>query len=168
MRIFNLLFIATSLLVSFSSVANEKADKSAVSFDTPKKFRDIRASDESQKRFTSRLQKKLYDYVQRLSKDLPEGHSLNIVFTDIDLAGRVEYNFTMSREIRVVKHHDWPRLNFKAELLKGGNVIKSESVELKDLAFMDRSFVGYSSGDTLRYEKRMLKDWFRKELLNSI
>ncbi|MUH73264.1 DUF3016 domain-containing protein [Psychrosphaera haliotis] len=163
MRIFNLLFIATSLFVSFGSLANEKANKSAVSFENPKEFRDIKASDESQKRFTSRLQNKLQDYIQKLSKKLPAGYSLNIVFTNIDLAGRVEYNFNMSREIRVVRQHDWPRLNFKAELLKDGNVIQNQDFELKDLAFMDRSIGRLSSGDTLRYEKRMLKEWFTRD-----
>ena len=165
MKINNLLSLIAMMLVFPNSVY---ANDSKVTFQNPDEFRDIRSTDQSKNRSQKALLNKLSSYIEKLSKDLPDGYSVHIVFTDIDLAGSVDYNFYMSREIRVIRHQDTPKLEFEVQLLKNGQAVSKSNVELKDIAFMDKPvFLGLRS-DTLRYEKRMLKEWFESDLTTMI
>lgn len=165
MKINNLLSLIAIMLVFPNSV---HANDSKVTFKNPDEFRDIRSADQSKRKFQKSLLNKLSSYVEKLSKDLPDGYSVHIAFTDIDLAGRVDYQFDMSRELRVIRHQDTPKLEFEVQLLKNGQAVSKSNVELKDIAFMDKPvFIGIRN-DTLRYEKRMLKEWFESDLISLI
>ncbi|WP_227496600.1 DUF3016 domain-containing protein [Massilia litorea] len=95
----------------------------------------------------------------KLGAQLAPGQILRIDVDDIDLAGRrVPTNGT--REVRTVSGAtDWPRINLEFELESNGQIARSGKVELRDMGFMDRSN-RYYDGDTLRFEKPMITEWF--------
>ena len=165
MKTFNLL-VSGLLLISYSGMlsASDTPAYEFAEFDNPKKFKDIRSADENRTKFQHRLNEKLNKFVGNLSKELPDGYRLKLVFTDIDLAGRVEYLFDASKELRVIRDIDIPRLDFKAQVTANGELVYEQDVKLKDMAFMSRHVSLGARHDTLRYEKRMLKAWFEDEL----
>lgn len=137
----------------------------SVTFVSPEKFSDVR-----DRQFASKPDKNphlaaIRRYTEeRATRYLPAGQSLSIRFTDIDLAGdhipQTNPNLT---DVRIVTSLYPPRMSFEYEIKDAdGAVLKSDRVDLKDLAF-DSSQTGFAS-DPLRFEKRMLDKWMRKNL----
>ena len=80
--------------------------------------------------------------------------------TDLDLAGRLEPSRRGDRDIRIMRGGaDWPRMTLHYSVESGGKVIKGGDAQLQD---MDYQFHAsrLTDGDPLRYEKRMIDDWF--------
>lgn len=104
--------------------------------------------------------KDLTGHFARLGAQLPPGQSLRVDVLDVDLAGR-EYPGRGPRDLRIVKSHgaDWPRIDLRFAIEQNGQVLRSGEVQLRDMAFMDR-ISRHTDNDSLRYEKRMIDDWF--------
>ena len=131
-----------------------------VKWHDPKEYTDIKPANESKKSFQRSVFKHLEKHWAKMAeKELPDNISLKVKVTNLNLAGDVRYNFSMSREIRLVKHLYWPSIEFEYSFYDGEQLIKTEQVTLKDMAFMDR-------GSQIRrntayyYEKRIITDWF--------
>ncbi|MCC2957713.1 DUF3016 domain-containing protein [Massilia sp. IC2-477] len=105
-------------------------------------------------------------FFAEIGKQLPPGQDLTVEVTDIDLAGR-EYPGTRSgRDLRVLKGGaDWPIMNLRYTLTSNGQVISSGQERLTDMNYMNR-INRLTDGDRLRYEKRMVEDWFNKAILH--
>ena len=171
--------LSLSLGLSTIAVANEqdesvqeKADDIIeVVWQDAEKFRDVRPANESRKRFRERVLKQLEEHIVSKSEDLPEGQSLKITVSNVDLAGQVWPSSFVGighagGDVRVIKDIDIPRMELAYELLdKSGQVLKSESVKLKDMSFMQSSIMRYRN-DHLRYEKKMLDDWFKRTFVS--
>ena len=100
---------------------------------------------------------------KRAARYVQDGQTLLIEFTDIDLAGDHLPNIDPSLyDVRTVTGLYPPRIKLNYSLRNAaGTVLKSGQADLRDLGF-DASSPGRSS-DALRYEKRMLDKWLRKE-----
>jgi len=109
--------------------------------------------------------KDLSEHFARLGAELPPGQNLRIEVKDIDLAGR-EYPSRGARDLRVVRSNgvDWPRIDLQYTLEQDGRVLRSGDAQLRDMSFMDRIMRAHDS-DSLRYEKRMIDDWFYSAIL---
>ena len=99
-------------------------------------------------------------------QQLARGQTLDIVITDIDRAGRYEPTVRPGMDdIRIVKDLYPPRmtLNFT---LKGadGQVVAEGERKLVDHGFLMGP--NLNNNDNLRYEKRLIDDWLRKEFRN--
>jgi hypothetical protein len=127
----------------------------------PQHFQDIRATDQSQARFEQRVLKDLEEHFRKEAAVLPEGQTLHVNVTDVDLAGFIEYfHSRYPMGLRVVRNVDFPQMDLSYELRDGNdNVIQSGDAELKDLGFRFTS-VQPRRDDPLRYEKAMISDWF--------
>lgn len=104
--------------------------------------------------------KDIGDYITSLGKNLPDGTDVRIDVTDLDLAGRLEPSRRGDRDIRIMRGGaDWPRMTLHYSVESGGKVIKGGDAQLQD---MDYQFHAsrLTDGDPLRYEKRMIDDWF--------
>ena len=104
--------------------------------------------------------KDLTAHFAKLGAQLPPGQNLRIDVKDIDLAGR-ELPNRGPRDLRIIKSNgvDWPRIDLHYTVEGNGQVLRSGDAQLRDMAFMDR--IGrYSDGDNLRFERRMIDDWF--------
>lgn len=158
----NMLLMALVTMTASLSV-NVMAGEATVKWQNPDDYRDIHPANEHKKHFRERLFSNLEEYISKLAKDLPEDISLELTFTDVNLAGDVQYSFDLTREVREVSKIHWPAMTFDVVVKKGNDKIISETVELKDMGFMSRGGV-ISSSRAYKYEKRMLKEWFRQDL----
>lgn len=107
--------------------------------------------------------KDLTGHFAKLGAQLPPGQNLRVDVLDVDLAGR-EYPGRGPRDLRIVKHIDWPRIDLRFVVEQDGQVLRSGEAQLRDMSFMDR-ISRYSDGDSLRHEKRMIEDWFYSSII---
>lgn len=106
----------------------------------------------------------LTEHFQKLSASLPAGVDLNVEILDIDMAGRIHHR--RANEIRVLRGGaDWPVMHLRYSLVQNGAVIASGDERLHDMMYLDNTRNRYSSGDPLRYEKRMIDEWFNKKIV---
>lgn len=95
---------------------------------------------------------------------LPASQTLSIELLDLNLAGDVKPVGRNMDRLRVVKQVDWPSLEMRYVLREGDKTLREGKVRLADMSFLDRgSSLQHASSEPLRYEKRMLDDWFDKE-----
>lgn len=100
----------------------------------------------------------------KLGARLPPGQNLRIDVQDIDLAGRL-YPGRGMRELRVIHNGvEWPRIDLHYTIESNGQVLRSGDARLRDMAFMDR-LGRYADGEPLRFERRMIDDWFYSEIM---
>ena len=107
---------------------------------------------------------RITEHFNKLGERLPQGQDLTIDVIDIDLAGR-EYPVPRSgRDLRVMKGMaDWPTMDLRYSLTQDGKVLKEGKAKLSDMSYMQR-IDRASDSDPLRYEKRMIDDWFDKNI----
>ncbi|MDB2386435.1 DUF3016 domain-containing protein [Shewanella sp.] len=132
-----------------------------VEWQNPAHFRDIKASNGLQSRFEASTFKDLTKNLNKeASKILKPGEKLELVVTDLDLAGDVQPAFgDMTNDIRVVKDLYPPRITFSYKLLKGDKVISSGQEKLTNLNFLN-SMDMYNTKPH-RYENALLKSWLK-------
>jgi hypothetical protein len=88
--------------------------------------------------------------------------SIDITFTDIDLAGETKYN---THEIRVLKNIYIPRMSFEYVIKdKVGNLKLADTADIKDMSYLSKRLFGMNANDLLGYDKRMLIEYFDKIL----
>ncbi|GGW80340.1 DUF3016 domain-containing protein [Alteromonas halophila] len=140
-----------------------------VTWQEPDEYRDIDPANQSRGAFRKQVFTNLEEYFNELAQDLPDDAVWDITVTNVDLAGQVwPASFvgfgSTGGEVRLIKSVDIPRIAFSYTLTSGsGEVMKSADVSIKDMGFMD-GLTQRNHWDNLRYEKRMLKDWFNEEL----
>lgn len=104
----------------------------------------------------------LSSHLQRLAeKNLPRGQTLYIEITDIDLAGTIAYSRHFMAPLRVLRELTYPRMVLRYRLQSGDAAAPLTAVTLRDMAYLTR-INPYPASDPLRFEKRMLDDWFHE------
>jgi Protein of unknown function (DUF3016) len=103
----------------------------------------------------------------RAARVLPAGDHLEVTFTDVQRAGRYEPGSGPRwDDVRIIKTIYPPSIDLRFTLKDADGKIVSEGTrKLRDQSFMQRSVA--NTTDPLRYEKRMLDDWVRKEFSKS-
>ncbi|MDM4765461.1 DUF3016 domain-containing protein [Pelomonas sp. SE-A7] len=152
-RIFKPLLMA-ALLVSAGAQAAV-----TVRFVQPEKFVDLGwftgDRDETLKGIQSHLQ-------TQAAKYLSGSQDLAIEVSDVNLAGEEEPWGRRMDHIRVMRQITIPTMDLSYKLTEGGRVLKEGKAHVVDMNYMDRSN-RYSTGDQLRFEKRMLDEWLKEE-----
>jgi hypothetical protein len=94
---------------------------------------------------------------------IPEGMHLEITVTNIDLAGDFEpWRGAQFDNLRIVRDIYPPRLNLEFRLTDGnGSIVRAGKRVLRDMAYQSR--LVRPPDDPMRYEKDLLRDWFRNE-----
>lgn len=137
---------------SAAAEANVTYVKTAEMTDVPRHYKDLETMEYT---FTELL--------KQLSEKLPAGQVLKVEFLDIDLAGDV-FPRVPVRDIRVTKGQaDWPRIHLRYSIEQDGKIISSGEKKLADPNYQ-MSFNRYNQ-ELYAYEKQMLDNWFRKEIL---
>ena len=136
-----------------------------VLFFEPQKFTDVRDSYMGDPDRTTYLQQLRDHLLEQAKYHVPEGHTLSVTFTDIDMAGDFEpWHGPAWSDVRVVKDIYPPRINLAFRLTDAdGKVVKEGKRELRDLAFLMKITMAFRD-DPLRHEKALLDDWLRSEL----
>lgn len=144
---------ASGLLALAAGVAS--AGDVTVNYVQPERFSDLPFSAWDRED----VLKDLTEHFASLGAKLPPDQTLRIDVTDVDLAGR-EIPHRGVRDLRVIRNGaEWPRIDLHYTIERNGQVLRSGDAQLRDMAFMDR-LSRYSDGDSLRYERRMIDDWF--------
>lgn len=150
--------IRQSVLAAVLLAAAASASAGAtVTFVQPEKFTDVPFTTWEREQVLKDLQA----HFDKLAAKLPAGQQLKVEVTDIDLAGETWPNRFQGRDIRIMKGGaDWPRISLSYTITEGDQVVKSGQDNLADMAYQF-NMTRYGGDDALRYEKRLLDDWFR-------
>jgi hypothetical protein len=110
------------------------------------------------------LLKGLGEHFAKLGARMPANEELQIEVTDFDPAGRIRHSHRYARELRVMTGGaDWPHMELKYTHLRDGQVLASGTETINDMNYLHR-MNRYVSGDMLRYEKRMIDEWFKDRI----
>jgi hypothetical protein len=131
-----------------------------VNFLAPEKFSDLPVDRVEREE----VLRDLVDYLDKLGRQLPAGQDLTVEIIDIDLVGR-SYPSHSVREFRLAKNSaEWPSISLRYTISANGQVLRSGAEQIKDMGFASRRNVRPEDGN-LRYEKRMINEWFEKTIL---
>jgi hypothetical protein len=156
----------TALALLFVSLAAAATDDARVSVDwtDPAQFTEL-------KHYRSYRDSRPADWLDPLAKYLrtraervlPAGERLEVTFTDVQRAGNYEpWHGPRLDDVRIVRDIYPPRIDLRFRLLDAnGAVLREGERTLRDNAFLMRD--GAHETDPLRFEKRLLDQWLRKE-----
>lgn len=140
----------------------EPVSRIAVVFVKPEKFTDARRADF--KPNSDSILDAIAKFMQEMGDEtIPRDMNLDIKITDIDLAGNFEpWHGPQSDQVRITNGLYPPRIALEFRVIgPSGQVVRSGKRELTDLDYQRRTY--YPMDDYLRYEKDLLRDWFREE-----
>jgi hypothetical protein len=143
------------------------AGEAKMSLLNPDKFTDIEPGNGTDKSFRKGLERTFTQELAKSAKALPASHTLEVTFTDIDLAGEVDpIEVPGGYRLRIMRDVYFPRMEFDYRVLDASGAVVSEqkSVELKDMSYLS-SPKGSTTSTSFYYETRMLRQWFNKTLL---
>ena len=133
-----------------------------IKFITPEEFSDVRDSGFGHSETLKGIEAHLQALAAAQFGAAAPGKNLLIEVIDIDRAGQLEPWGREMQEIRVLRTVGSPSIKLRYAVSEGGREVRRGEARLVDLSYLDR-LNRYSSGDPIRYEKRMLDDWFGKE-----
>lgn len=136
-----------------------------VTFASPEKFTDVRDAYTPSEKGRQAILDQIRDYMMKAGQNyVPVGQTLSVTFTDIDLAGDYEpWRGGSNMDIRIIKDVYPPRIDLTFKLTgPDGAVIKEGKRQLRNLVFM--ADYSINPRDTLRYEKKLLEDWFKNDI----
>jgi hypothetical protein len=137
------------------------AGAAQVEFVAPEKFTDIgpKHPPSASRDVLARLRDHL---VRQASRRLPDGQTLHVWITDVDLAGEFEPTQPYYNEVRIVKDQYPPRIELRFRLAGAdGSMMKEGTRTLRDAAFLLHGSLDRQ--DALRYEKSMIDRWLQAE-----
>ncbi len=157
-------FTSTAVIAADEIVGNPVTEQGMVKIEwqDPNSFRDVKAVGDIQSRYEQRTFETLTKNLNKeASKTLKSKQKLEMLVTDLDLAGDVRPTFgaTMN-DIRLVEELYPPRITFSYKIIEGDKVIMAGDEKLTDMGFMQR--VGRVSDKPMRYESKLLADWLKK------
>lgn len=143
---------------------NKTIARAEVNFFEPRKFTDVKDSSMGDYERTTYLDQIRDHLLEQAKYFVPDGHTLSVTFTDIDMAGDFEpWRGPRFDDIRIVKDIYPPRLVLAFQLKDAdGKVVKEGKRELRDLAFMMKITMAFRD-DPVRHEKGLIDDWLRSE-----
>ena len=137
-----------------------------VSWSDPGQFTEVRYSRNRWESKRGNWVVQLAEYLRKgTEKVLPAGQRVEYNITDIKLAGDYEpWRGSNAQDVRIVRDVYPPRMTFTfTRYGADGQVIEQGERKLSDMGFLSSGGSTLNS-DPLRYEKRMVDDWIRREL----
>ncbi len=100
------------------------------------------------------------------TRQLPPGQKLDVTITDIKRAGDFEpWHGAQLDDVRFMRDIYPPRISLQFTLSDAnGHVLDQGERKLSDIAYLMNSGLLRNDTDPLRYEKRLLDNWLRREL----
>lgn len=146
--------------------------KLRVEWQDPDSYRDVRAANGPDKPYRDNVFFQIEKHLTKITKKLPEGQTLTLTFTDVDLAGQVWpaqfQGMPGTGDVRIVRGINYPRFDFNYSLINtAGNVLKQGEESLKDMSFQQRVNRIFRN-DPLRYEKALLERWLSRHIFQPV
>lgn len=136
-----------------------------VSWDNPANFTDTRTNMCRNRFKPEEWLGQLARYVEsRADRVITDGQRLNVTITDIQRAGQCEpWRGPQFDDVRIVKDIYAPSISLHFRLTDAnGQVVSEGDRTLRDAAFLHHGSL-LNPNDSLRFEKRLLDQWLRKE-----
>ena len=151
--------LAVGLGLALAAISAQAAGTVQVSFVQPDQFADAgdaRRDVEGNVRVLAR-------HLESLAVRLGAGQKLSIEVIDVDLAGELQPWGHAQQDLRVLRGAaDIPRIKLRYTLEASGQASRSGEQVVTDLGYLQR-INRYPAGEALRYEKRMLDEWFSEQ-----
>ncbi len=138
----------------------------SVQWTDPAQFTELRQT-------TNRFEAERGDWVQQIAryiqtaaaKPLQPGQTLDVTVTDIKRAGDYEpWHGSRGSDIRIMRDIYPPRISLQYTLKDAsGRILDEGQAKLSDSGYLHNIGVR-SDTDPLRYEKRLIDDWVKKQL----
>lgn len=138
----------------------------SVKWDDPAKFTEIRQSGNRFEAERGDWVRQLARYLQTTAaKPLQPGQTLDVTLVDIKRAGDYEpWHGPRGRDIRVMRDIYPPRIALQYTLKDAdGRIVSEGDARLSDSGYLQGSGL-LTDSDPLRYEKRLLNDWVKRQL----
>jgi len=155
---------AAALALALSASASLALADVQVRFIEPDKFSD--AGREFGSRDHEPVLKELKAHLDKLGAQLP-GKDLTVEISNVDLAGGWEPVGRRMEMTRVLRGVSSPSIELSFTLSENGKTLQSGKTRLHDLNYMT-GMNRYNESDPIRYERRMLDDWFRDEFKSTL
>lgn len=145
---------ALSLLASASASAG-----ATVTYVNPDKMTDV-PRDKADRQW---METTLLEHFNKLAAKLPAGQDLKVEILDIDLAGQV-FPRVPVQNVRIFKdRNDRMQIHLRYSIEQDGKVVRSGERQLTDVNYLVDS--NHYRNELYGYEKQLLDDWFRKEVV---
>ncbi len=157
--VFSLCLVSAALwMTSAAAVA-----ATTVTFVAPDKYADMPYGAHEKDRVKAALK----EHFEKLGAKLPDAEDFKVEILDIDLAGERDYRANRPQDFRILRGGaDWPKMELRYSVEAQGKVLTSGTAQLSDMNYL-QSFNQYSSNEFLRYEKRMIDEWFKKSVMGA-
>jgi hypothetical protein len=162
MRIVTQLVLSGALFLSASLPALAGVTVNFVEPDTytDLKQQEFRVTAEDRDRILNDLR----THLEGLGAELEPHQSVTVDVLDIDLAGQTETTSNRTEDQRVAREHTAPSIKLRYVFEEGGQVIASAEETVTDQNYLNHPALR-DDGDSLRYEKYMLDNWFRQRFI---
>lgn len=141
------------------------ADQVTVRYTAPERFTDLRERCSDQPGAAPAVLDALTGTIREVSAArLPAGFSLEVTVTDVDQAGEFEiWRGPQFCDTRVMRELYPPRMELRFALKDAeGRVVREGQRRLEDQLYLVGA--AQAGGDTLRFERNLLREWLRREL----
>jgi hypothetical protein len=140
----------------------EAAGSVDVTFVNPERYRDIGDRFTGQRSGVLKEIESYFDYLGE--RYLKHGQVLSVEVLNIDLAGQYEpWRFEL-RNVRIMRDVTPPRFRLRYALVDRGKLLVRAEENVADMTYLWGG--GSTYGDQrLGYEKKMLRDWFRRRFV---
>jgi hypothetical protein len=156
-------FIAVAAGLALAAVAAQAAGTAKVSFVQSDMFTD---AGNARHDIDANLLALTRHFDTLASRYLSDGQKLAVEVLDIDLAGDVRLSGRWRHDVRIVTGRaDFPRIRLRYTLESAGLGTRSSEQHIADMAYLQRVVGRYTNDEPLRYEKRMLDDWFVEQFV---
>jgi hypothetical protein len=159
------LILVTALALFTGLLSAEPASAITVKFVDADQFTDFSDSYSFPDSGRSQYSETLIKYLsERAARKLPKGWRLEVVVTDVDMAGEFEpWRMSSSQDVRIVKDLYPPRIDLSFRIWNSaGTVVAEGNRKLRDMGFMFSARM--LDSDPLKHEKRLLDRWISREL----
>ncbi len=138
-----------------------------VGWSDPAQFTELRHSRNRWEAERGDWVRQLAEHLQQsAARSLPPGQRLEVLITDIKRAGDFEpWGGISLRDVRIMRDVYPPRMSLQfTRFDAAGAVLEQGERKLVDMGYLTQSSFG---NDALRYEKRLIDDWVRRDLGNA-
>lgn len=151
--------IRPAVLALFALAASAASAAVTVTYVNTEKMTDVPRFETDRKSMEINFR----EFFEELATKLPAGQDLKVEILDIDLAGDV-FPRVPIRDVRVTKgSYDFPRIHLRYSIEQDGKVLRSGDRELADRNYQLN--VNSYRNEMYNYEKQMLSEWFKKDVL---
>ncbi len=149
-------YLGAALVLATAALPAAAAGTVTVRWSEPERFADVGQGSLERERVLDDLAQ----HWQSMGRLLPDGQTLAVEVTDLNLAGELLPH--AANPVRVLRGRaDWPTMTLRYTLSAGAQVLRQGDARLSDMHY----FMGRVRPEALAYEKRMIERWMRDELL---